>query len=208
MHSLETGALIREFPLDIGEIVSMSGDMKQSEFFYQVESFLMPGTIYRYDFSQPDSEPSVYREVQLNLDGFDRNNFDVEQGFDTEHSDIRISNRFNLTTFLLFSFLCGCWGWRIKYSTQVTMVQRFQCSLYKGKRKKGDQNRACCMRTVASIIPFSRNSPKIGYSSSIRSTAFWLLQTYGAAVNTVTNGEMKLFWINFYILKWFVGICS
>lgn len=90
VHSLETGKLIRKFPLDIGEIVSMSGDMKHSEFFYQVESFLMPGTIYRYDFAQPDSEPSIYREVILNLGGFDRKDFDVQQVFYPSHDGTKI----------------------------------------------------------------------------------------------------------------------
>lgn len=81
MHSLETGKLIRKFPLEIGQIVAFSGDKKYSEIFYQLVSFLTPGTIYQYDFAQPDIEPTLLREVKLNLDGFDKNNFTVEQVF-------------------------------------------------------------------------------------------------------------------------------
>ncbi|XP_031619279.1 prolyl endopeptidase-like [Contarinia nasturtii] len=81
VNSLETGKLIRKFPLEIGQIVSFSGDKKYSEIFYQLVSFLTPGTIYRYDFSKPDEQPTVFREVKLNLEGFDKNNFKVDQVF-------------------------------------------------------------------------------------------------------------------------------
>lgn len=81
VNSLETGKLIRKFPLEIGQIVAFSGDKKYSEIFYQLVSFLSPGTIYRYDFSKPDEQPTVLREVKLNLEGFDKNNFKVEQVF-------------------------------------------------------------------------------------------------------------------------------
>ncbi|XP_055295103.1 prolyl endopeptidase-like [Sitodiplosis mosellana] len=81
VHSLKSGALIRKLPLEIGQIVAFNGDKKYSEIFYQLESFLTPGTIYRYDFSNPDIEPTVLREVELNLEGFDKNDFKVEQVF-------------------------------------------------------------------------------------------------------------------------------
>lgn len=81
MHALDTGKLIRKFPLEIGQIVSFSGSRKHSEIFYQLVSFLTPGTIYRYDFAKPEVEPSLLREVKLNLEGFDKNNFIVEQVF-------------------------------------------------------------------------------------------------------------------------------
>lgn len=78
---METGKLIRKFQLEIGQIVSFSGSRKHSEIFYQLVSFLTPGTIYRYDFSKPEVEPSLLREVKLNLKGFDKDNFIVEQVF-------------------------------------------------------------------------------------------------------------------------------
>ncbi|XP_031624415.1 prolyl endopeptidase-like isoform X2 [Contarinia nasturtii] len=81
VHSLETGRLIRTLPLEIGEVVGISGDKKHSEIFYQLVSFLTPTVIYRYDFSKPHIEPSVFREVKMNLKGFDKNNFKVEQIF-------------------------------------------------------------------------------------------------------------------------------
>lgn len=81
VHDLNTGAFIRKFPLEIGQIVAFSGDKKYSEVFYQLTSFLTPGTIYKYDFAKPKIEPKITREVKLQLEGFDRNNFVVEQVF-------------------------------------------------------------------------------------------------------------------------------
>lgn len=73
--------MIRKFPLEIGTIVSFGGHKKYSEVFYQLVSFLTPGSIFKYDFATPDVEPSLFREVKLNLEGFDRNQFTVEQVF-------------------------------------------------------------------------------------------------------------------------------
>lgn len=81
VYSLDTGKFIRKFTLEIGTIVQFSGCQSSSEVFYKLESFLTPGTIYRYDFSTPEIESSIYRESNLNLDGFNKNNFTVEQVF-------------------------------------------------------------------------------------------------------------------------------
>lgn len=81
VRRLQTGEFLRNFPLDIGTIVGLSGKKKYSEIFYNFMSFLTPGTIYRYDFATPDIEPSVFREVRLQLDGFSANNYTVEQIF-------------------------------------------------------------------------------------------------------------------------------
>lgn len=81
VHSLDTGKMIRQFPLEIGEIVSISGGKTLSEFFFQLKSFLTPGIIYRYDFAEPNADLTVFREVKLNLDGFDKKNFEVKQVF-------------------------------------------------------------------------------------------------------------------------------
>lgn len=90
MHALETGKLIRKFSLEIGQIVAFSGSRKNSEIFYQLVSFLTPGTIYQYDFAKPDVEPSLLREVKLNLEGFDKNNFIVEQVFYSSRDGTKI----------------------------------------------------------------------------------------------------------------------
>ncbi|XP_031619183.1 prolyl endopeptidase-like [Contarinia nasturtii] len=90
VHCLETGKLLRKFPLEIGTIVGFSGNEKYSEVFYQLESFLTPGTIYRYDFSNPDTEPTVFIENKLNLNGFDKKNFKVEQVFYPSHDGTKI----------------------------------------------------------------------------------------------------------------------
>ncbi|EDW12323.2 prolyl endopeptidase [Drosophila mojavensis] len=80
-NSLRTGELIRQFDLDIGTIVGTSGKTKYSEIFYNFSSFLNPGTIYHYDFKYPDQPPKVFRDINLNLDGFNRDNYIVEQIF-------------------------------------------------------------------------------------------------------------------------------
>lgn len=81
MNSLTTGELIRTFPLEIGMIVDVSGDIDSSEIFFKFGSFLTPGITYRYDFSTPDVEPTLFREDKLNLDGFNITDFSTEQVF-------------------------------------------------------------------------------------------------------------------------------
>jgi len=81
VNSLKDGTLLREFDLDIGTIVGTSGEKKYSEIFYNFSSFLNPGSIYRYDFKTPDKSPSVFREIKLNLEGFRREDYAVEQIF-------------------------------------------------------------------------------------------------------------------------------
>ncbi|XP_055907432.1 prolyl endopeptidase [Eupeodes corollae] len=80
-HSLETGELIRKFDIDIGTIGSISGEKKYSEIFYSFTSFLTPGKIYRFDFAKPNEEPTLFREIKLNLEGFNSNDYKVEQKF-------------------------------------------------------------------------------------------------------------------------------
>ena len=73
--------MIRQFPLEIGDIAEISGSKNESEIFFKLKSFLTPGIIYRYDFSKPSADLTVFREVKLNLDGFDKKNFEVKQVF-------------------------------------------------------------------------------------------------------------------------------
>lgn len=79
VHSLETGELIRKLPLDIGLILAITGDKEYSEVFYEFESFLMPGTIYRYDLDHPDIDPTIFYE--FTVEHFDKSDFVVEQVF-------------------------------------------------------------------------------------------------------------------------------
>lgn len=81
VNCLATGKFIRKFPLEIGQVISFSGSKNNSEIFYQIESFLTPGIIYRYDFAKPNTEPTVFREEVLNMENFNRNDFKVEQVF-------------------------------------------------------------------------------------------------------------------------------
>ncbi|XP_033235755.1 prolyl endopeptidase [Drosophila pseudoobscura] len=80
-NCLRTGKLLRVFDLDIGTIVGTSGEKKYSEIFYNFSSFLSPGCIYQYDFKTPEIMPKVFREIKLNLEGFCRENYIVEQIF-------------------------------------------------------------------------------------------------------------------------------
>lgn len=59
VHSLETGKLIRQLPLDVGTVVGFSGDLKYSEIFYQFTSFLTPGIIYTLDLKENEEKPKV-----------------------------------------------------------------------------------------------------------------------------------------------------
>ncbi|KAH8410215.1 hypothetical protein KR009_008404 [Drosophila setifemur] len=87
---LKTGKLIGQFGLDIGSIIAISGDKKYSEIFYSFSSFLTPGIIYQYDFAKPVEKPKIIRETSLNLDGFSRDNYSVEQVFYKSKDDTNI----------------------------------------------------------------------------------------------------------------------
>lgn len=90
VHSLCDGSLVRQFPLGIGSIAGLSGHKKHSEIFFMFTSFLTPGTIYRYDFAEPDAEPTVYRNIELKLAGFKPSDYQVDQVFYTSKDGTRI----------------------------------------------------------------------------------------------------------------------
>ncbi|KAL5292418.1 PREP.2 family protein [Megaselia abdita] len=81
VHNLTTGDFIKEFPLDIGSVGGFTGKRKSAEIFYQFTSFLNPGTIYHYNFSVPNEEPTVFRQININLDGFNKDNYKIDQIF-------------------------------------------------------------------------------------------------------------------------------
>ncbi|XP_034668692.1 prolyl endopeptidase [Drosophila subobscura] len=92
LHSYElaTGKMLQEFDLDIGTISGVSGEKKYSEIFYSFSSFLTPGIIYQYDFAKPEEKPKVHREIKLDLEGFSRDSYAVEQVFYKSKDDTDI----------------------------------------------------------------------------------------------------------------------
>ncbi|XP_061392707.1 prolyl endopeptidase-like [Musca vetustissima] len=81
VNSLESGELLFIFDLDIGNISDFWCDKSESEIFYKFSSFLTPGIIYHYDFRWKTSTPKVWRNIQLNMEGFSPNDYQVEQVF-------------------------------------------------------------------------------------------------------------------------------
>ncbi|XP_037933547.1 prolyl endopeptidase [Teleopsis dalmanni] len=90
VNCIKSGALIRNFDLDIGTIVAISGKKIYSEIFYNFSSFLNPGTIYHYDFKTPDIKPKVFREIKLNLNNFKQEDYKVEQIFFTSKDGTKV----------------------------------------------------------------------------------------------------------------------
>ncbi|KYN41764.1 Prolyl endopeptidase [Trachymyrmex septentrionalis] len=64
LHCLNTGKVLRTFPLDLGTVVGFSGEKKFSEIFYQFTSFLTPGIIYTIDLKK-EEEPRILREIKV-----------------------------------------------------------------------------------------------------------------------------------------------
>ncbi|KAJ8675607.1 hypothetical protein QAD02_011393, partial [Eretmocerus hayati] len=64
VHSLKSGKHLRQLPIELGRVDDFSGDKGHSEIFYQVKSFLIPGTMYRVNLTET-GQPKVYREVEM-----------------------------------------------------------------------------------------------------------------------------------------------
>lgn len=79
IHSLKTGKFEFKFKLDVGSIAAFSGERESSEIFFSFVSFLTPGIIYYYDFSKPNEELSVFKEIKI--ENFDASLFKVDQVF-------------------------------------------------------------------------------------------------------------------------------
>ena len=56
LHRLDSGERYQEIPLDVGAIMGFSGRREHTEMFYSFASFLVPGKIFRYDFTTNSSE--------------------------------------------------------------------------------------------------------------------------------------------------------
>ncbi|OAD58944.1 Prolyl endopeptidase [Eufriesea mexicana] len=87
LHNLKTGEKIKSFPLDVGTIVNFSGQKNYSEIFYQFESFLIPGIIYRIDLKN-EEEPQVLREIKVK--NFDSSLYKTSQIFYTSKDGTKI----------------------------------------------------------------------------------------------------------------------
>lgn len=63
----------------MGEITEISGSLAKSEIFIKLVTFMSPGIIYRYDFAEPNAKLTVFRELKLNVNGFDPMDFEKKQ---------------------------------------------------------------------------------------------------------------------------------
>lgn len=88
IHDLQTGALQRPLPLEIGSVTDTSGRRQDSEIFINFTSFLTPGTIFRCDLSEPNPEVKVLHEVGSEI--FDRSRFETKQVFVTGKDGTKI----------------------------------------------------------------------------------------------------------------------
>lgn len=80
VHSLSDGSFLRDFPLDIGSIISFHGRKTTSEIFFTFGSFLTPGKVFYYDFAKKQ-DPVVVRESKVNLENFNTENYEISQVF-------------------------------------------------------------------------------------------------------------------------------
>ncbi|KAA1076251.1 hypothetical protein PGT21_036362 [Puccinia graminis f. sp. tritici] len=81
LHEIKSGKRIKRIGGDlIGTIGGLSGRRKHDEFFFQISSFLSPGTVYRYRFDrQEDQELVEFRKTLI--PGFNSNDFVSKQVF-------------------------------------------------------------------------------------------------------------------------------
>eukprot|EP00250_Pteridium_aquilinum_P011102 c19838_g1_i2 orf=123-2585(+) len=79
LRELETGHLVKQLPLDIGSVYSVSGRREDKEVFISFASFLTPGIVYRCDLEVEDPVLEVFRESVVN--DFDRTAFETSQVF-------------------------------------------------------------------------------------------------------------------------------
>jgi prolyl oligopeptidase len=77
IYEYSTGKFLKELPLDIGSIETLSGRREDHECFFKFVSFLNPGIIYRYDFK--NDLLTEYRKTQVN--GLNSDNMETEQFF-------------------------------------------------------------------------------------------------------------------------------
>lgn len=79
LYDISTGNRIKQLPLEIGSIVSITGRKQDSEMYLKLTSFLNPGVIYRYQFI--DDILSVHQKTQLNVENFNMDDYETKQVF-------------------------------------------------------------------------------------------------------------------------------
>ncbi|XP_065184175.1 prolyl endopeptidase-like [Sycon ciliatum] len=88
LHKLSDGSRIKQFPLDVGSVVSYSGRREDNFMFYKFTSFLTPGTIYYCDLSLETLEPKVHLDTKVA--GFEADTFEVKQVFYESYDRTRV----------------------------------------------------------------------------------------------------------------------
>ncbi|KAG0259288.1 hypothetical protein DFQ27_004155 [Actinomortierella ambigua] len=81
VHDLTTGARMGQVPVPIGTIGSISGRREDKEFFLSFTSFLSPGTIFRYDFTEEKEENRLTTFKESKVKNFDASLFETDQVF-------------------------------------------------------------------------------------------------------------------------------
>ncbi|XP_054168827.1 prolyl endopeptidase-like [Oppia nitens] len=79
LRRLSDGQLLTDKPsldLPMGAITGFSGKRKQSEIFYYLTSFLIPGVIYHYDFK---SKPKIFKQIEVK--DFNSSDYETKQVF-------------------------------------------------------------------------------------------------------------------------------
>lgn len=77
IRDLRTGDLLHHLPLDIGAVCTVKSRRKDSLFFAEFESFLVPGIVYTVDLEGEVPDMRIYKESVV--PGLDRNEFDLTQ---------------------------------------------------------------------------------------------------------------------------------
>lgn len=73
LYDLNSGNQLKQFDIEIGTILQITGRKKDDFFFYKFGSFTSPGDIYKYKLDGSDQEPQLYRRSEfkgLNLSAF------------------------------------------------------------------------------------------------------------------------------------------
>ncbi|CAH8647402.1 unnamed protein product [Heterobilharzia americana] len=79
VYKLLTGEKIMDIDIPVGYVANVTGRKRDDEAFIHFTSFLTPGIIYSYDFSNPHPKLEIIRESKVR--GVDLNQFKVKQVF-------------------------------------------------------------------------------------------------------------------------------
>ncbi|GBB87344.1 hypothetical protein RclHR1_01380006 [Rhizophagus clarus] len=86
IHEYSTGKFLKEIPLDIGSVVTLSGRREDYECFFKFVSFLNPGIMYHYDFK--NDLLTEYRKTKVN--GLNCDKMETDQFFAESKDKIKI----------------------------------------------------------------------------------------------------------------------